>query len=333
MASFEEGGLENHFVDLVNTLVQKHELHVVAHPKCAHRFDERVIFHAVDFSKSRKHPGVLWSLYKTLKRIPADVVHVHANKACAMVRLVKPWLSMPFVATVHSLKRDTSVFRSFDHIIAVSKGAAKDLPGNKTTVIYNGRNMDLPARSSGEHDGVKLLAIGRLVDVKGFDILIASMAQVSSDVPVKLCIAGDGHKKAELMAQAQKLDVEQRVEFLGNRSDVPQLIADSDVVIISSRREGFPLVLVEALLTQRPVISTRVPGAREILPDSLLVEPENPAALAKCIEKVARDLEQTNEQLQPVYEFAQQELTLNQQLLKTESLLVKLVEDKGRKQQ
>lgn len=328
MAGDEEGGLENHFIDLANALAGKHQVHVIAHRRYGDRFASGVRFHPLDLSRSRKNPLTLYRLLKLIRMIGPDVVHAHANKAAAMIALLRRWLAVPCVATVHSLKRKTGMFEQFDHLIAVSQGVARGIRNPALTVIYNGRN---PSPGSSEVSSPvpaarkRITFIGRLVQVKGVDLLLSAFSKLA-DQAVELRIVGDGPDRSGLESLAGQLGLRERVTFLGNRDDIESLLADTDLVVIASRREGFPLVLVEALLAHRPVVSTRVPGAAEILPGQVLADIENPESLADRLEWALADETRLIQLFAPVFDFAENELTHDHQVTATEAVLVDVVQ-------
>ncbi|MDQ1400498.1 MAG: hypothetical protein QOK20_2430, partial [Acidimicrobiaceae bacterium] len=104
-----------------------------------------------------------------------------------------------------------------------------------------------------------------------------------------LLIAGKGRLRHELEAAAAEMGLGPRVRFLGVRSDIPELIAASDAVVLSSRFEGLPNVVMEAMAGARPVVATRVGGAPELVEDGvsgILVHPGDPDALASAMHKV-----------------------------------------------
>jgi glycosyltransferase involved in cell wall biosynthesis len=323
MAGDEEGGLENHFIDLANSLASNNEVHVIAHARYAERFSNEVNFHPLDLSRSRKNPVTLYRLLTVIKAIKPDVIHAHANKAAAMIAVLRRWIPSPCVATIHSLKRNTKMFECFDHLIAVSKGVARDIENEALTVIYNGRKRTLqPSRKSNDVTAVRIIItfVGRLVHVKGVDVLLKAFSKVENKNTV-LRIVGEGEARHSLESLAIELGVEGRVSFLGSRNDIESIMEETDLVVISSRREGFPLVLVEALLCHRPVVSTRVPGACEILPEEVLAEVENPESLAERLNWALADPGRLGVTFDPVFRFAEATLTHNRQVYETEAIL------------
>jgi glycosyltransferase involved in cell wall biosynthesis len=139
-----------------------------------------------------------------------------------------------------------------------------------------------------------ILGAGRLVHQKGFDILIRAFSLIAADMPkLRLVIAGEGSDAQQLRQLALTLGLECRVLFLGNVGNLSVLMRNAEVFVLSSRYEGFPNVLLEALASGLPVVSTDCPsGPREILGDGefgLLVPCENPQALADALRRVATD--------------------------------------------
>jgi glycosyltransferase involved in cell wall biosynthesis len=104
-------------------------------------------------------------------------------------------------------------------------------------------------------------------------------------------IAGEGPLRAELEAQATRLGIAQRVMFAGARSDARQLMREAAAVLVPSRWEGLPLVVLEALAAGTPVVATAVRGMRELLtPETAaLVPPDDPDALAQALRRILTD--------------------------------------------
>ena len=111
-----------------------------------------------------------------------------------------------------------------------------------------------------------LLFVGRLAKQKGLDWLLACLPDLFARLPDHdLVLAGDGPQRDSLQQLAARLKVAERVHFLGWRADVPQLLKRADLLVLPSRYEGMPNVVLEALAAGVPVVATRVEGAEEIL--------------------------------------------------------------------
>jgi glycosyltransferase involved in cell wall biosynthesis len=133
------------------------------------------------------------------------------------------------------------------------------------------------------------LALGRLHENKGFDVLLAALARVPD---LHLWLAGEGPLRGDLESQAAALGVAGRVRFLGWRDDVPALLAAADFLVSSSRHEPLGNVVIEAWAAERAVIATASAGPRELIRDGesgLLAPIEDAAALAAALARLAAD--------------------------------------------
>lgn len=136
----------------------------------------------------------------------------------------------------------------------------------------------------------RLLCLGRLVPQKGFDLALTAFRSIADKFrQASLVIAGEGLGRAALEEQARKLGLAERVEFTGwiAPGQVPALINTATVVLLPSRREGLPLVSLQAAQMARPTVAARVGGLPEIVIDGetgLLFDAEDSAALARAIE-------------------------------------------------
>ena len=141
-----------------------------------------------------------------------------------------------------------------------------------------------------------LLGAGRLVHQKGFDLLIEAFALIAAQRgQLRLAIAGEGPELQSLQELATRLHVAQRVSFLGSIRELGAVMRNADVFVLSSRYEGFPNVLLEALASGVPVVATDCPGGpREILGDGalgILVPSGQASALAEAVMRVIGDVE------------------------------------------
>ncbi len=146
----------------------------------------------------------------------------------------------------------------------------------------------LPLPSGGPH----LVAVGRLVEQKGFALLLAAMAEVTPGLPgLRLTLVGDGPLRGALMAQSARLHLQDHVTFAGwqDESGVRAALAAATALILPSFAEGLPVVVMEAMAAGRPVIATAIAGLPELVaPDAgWLVPAGDAAALADAIRTLA----------------------------------------------
>jgi glycosyltransferase involved in cell wall biosynthesis len=134
--------------------------------------------------------------------------------------------------------------------------------------------------------GVPLAGVlGRLVPIKDHATLLSAVASVPG---LHLAVLGDGELRGQLEARARELGISGRTHFLGWWADTPGALADLDVVALSSRNEGTPVTLIEALAAARPVVATDVGGVRHVVQPNetgWLCPAGDPAALAALLER------------------------------------------------
>jgi glycosyltransferase involved in cell wall biosynthesis len=154
--------------------------------------------------------------------------------------------------------------------------------------------VDLPATGKPRRHGNVLVAVGRLVPQKGFDLLLKAFASVRRDFPEwKLVIWGEGPDRAELEAERDRLGLHGCVEMPGITSQPGTWVETADAFVLSSRYEGWGIVLLEAMAAGLPVISFDCQwGPREMVDDEkdgLLVEDGNVDALAAGLRRLLGD--------------------------------------------
>lgn len=238
------------------------------------------------------------ALERLLSARRPDVVHSHSSKAGVLARLASSatgigvrvhtphTFAFLFEAMFSAPKR--ALFRRIEAtlserthaVVAVSRGEAETIaaagvvPAERLRVVENGidpapwlaaRPIDRAALGVPEEATLALVA-GLLNPAKGQDLALELLARPAGNELV-LLFAGDGADRARLEARAHALGVEQRARFLGWRDDVPALMAAADLVLLPSRWEGLPYVVLEAFAAGVPVVATPVDGARELLED------------------------------------------------------------------
>ena len=322
MAGDEEGGLEKHVIEMANGLVQLgHRVSLIAHAKYADRV-VNVNFIPLDLTKSRNNPFILWQLYQAIKKTRADILHAQANKAVAMIAPLLSWLKIPSVATLHNLKKNTQAFNKFDRIIAVSQRVANQFHSQeKIRVVLNGVQPPVHTKQSIGNSPLQAIAIGRLVEAKGFDLLVEAWKGIEAN----LWIVGDGPDESTLVNKIKELKLDNQIELLGHRNDINELLQQADVMVISSRNEGGPYTLAEALLQHRPVISTDVGMVAQVLPDTMICPVKDVKALHDLISCHFSNFENLQIESEKIYKLAEQQLTIEAMIKNTVQFYQELI--------
>ncbi|MBI3782656.1 MAG: glycosyltransferase [Deltaproteobacteria bacterium] len=245
--------------------------------------------------------AILW-------RFRADVVHSHLAIADLAAMLARPFApGAAAVTTVHSFYGPPQVeglkltvwragLRTFDHVVFVGDSVRTSLPAMSHATIVRPSLFD-PARTVdrvraraalGIADETPLvMAVGRLVPVKGFDML-GRAAPMLTTPGARILLVGEGPSRQELSRYRQ-------LELVGGRDDAAALIAAADVLVCPSRSEGFPQVPIEAMAAGVPVVATNVGGVPEVVVPGrggCLVPVEDPAALAAALDALLVDRDQ-----------------------------------------
>lgn len=248
-----------------------------------------------------------------------DIVHAHSSKAGLLARLAARRLRVPAVYTAHgwpfqpgaplgqrlvSRAGETLAGRLWGHVICLTEAElhlarrGRVVPSRRLHLVPLGL-PDVPA-SAGRAtlDGcaerlgpVRLVMVARFAPPKDQAGLVGALASLR-DLNWRLSFVGDGPERAACVALVGATQLSDRVEFLGERADVAEILAASDVAVVWSRYEGMPLALLEAMRAGVAVVCSDLPGARAVVGESgcALLATEAPT-LATHLAALIRDPE------------------------------------------
>ena len=182
------------------------------------------------------------------------------------------------------------------------------IPREKVVKIYNGietdeykpnvekfRNQESEVRREFAlaRDVPVIGAIGRLVWQKGFEYFLRSIPALIRNIPkARFILVGEGPLKLELERLAISLGLRDRLVFTGHRSDIRDMMAAMDVVVIPSVLEGFPMVTLEAMAMEKPIVTTAIDGIMEQIAngkEGLLIEPKSHPAISQAVKRLVDD--------------------------------------------
>jgi len=248
--------------------------------------------------RSQTGPKVFWTFHNALFDLRED--HLKKNH----------WLLKPKRFSHHLLYRIGSKY--VDGIVAVSQDVKtsilKTMPGiptEKITVICNcvdvkrygeGFNREQIRQelefSPDDQVGVVVATFKRQ---KGHQFLIEAASKLVNQFPnLHILFVGDGELREQLIEQTHTLDIDNHIHFLGTRSDVPSILAASDLFILPSLWEGLPMALIEAMASGLPVVATDVSGTTQVMEDGktgILVQPGQSNELELAVGKILGDPE------------------------------------------
>jgi glycosyltransferase involved in cell wall biosynthesis len=257
-----------------------------------------------------------WTQLRLLREVcqafRPDVIHSHGYLPDVLSRVLVHTVPARRVSTVHGFIGSTRrarlyewlqcrAYRSID-AVAVSRKLASDLVGRgvpeaKVHVIANAAvPAEQPLRSevARERLGVSkevfsLGWVGRVSHEKGLDVLLEAVKELP-DLPIQLTVVGDGPARRELETRSGG-EIRSVVRWAGILPDPSRVMAAFDLIVLSSRTEGTPMTLLEAMGASVPVVATKVGGIPDVITEEhgLLGPPEDPSALAAAIRSVYMD--------------------------------------------
>jgi len=274
-----------------------------------------------------RRPGLDWQcsrrLRALLRRENVELIHSHQYTPffyAAMARWpLKDW---PIVFTEHGrtfpdyprrkrIVANRLLLGKRDRVVGVGRAvrealiANEGLPAKRVDVIYNGVDL-APFRASAKRgraaarkellwapEEFVVIQVARLDPLKDHLTAIRVMARVREACShARLVLVGEGAERASIEAEVKRLALTAHVTLLGQRHDVPRLLAASDLCLLSSRSEGIPLTLIEAMAAGVPVVATNVGGVGEVINDGetgLLAPSGDDEALAAAVLRITRE--------------------------------------------
>ena len=310
---------------------------------------------------------VLRTLFKLLRIIKSreiDIIHTHLTDSSIYGVIAGKILGKPVIVTIHNniimpykrwapirnwlrKKATKAMFSQAAVVIGVGDDIGKSmreqgLLSERTpiAIILNGvdydkfaqpRNVEQIRESLELPSGSKVIScVSRLEISKGQTYLIQATARLKEKFPLlRVLLVGDGSLLQELQEQAKQAGVLEQVRFLGRRSDVPEILAASDIFVLPSIHEGVPLVVLEAMASQKPVVATNIPGTRELIADGddgFLVTAKDDVSLAERIDELLSNPDFANSMGKTAQAKVERQFTAKMMVKKVETVYQNVME-------
>lgn len=266
--------------------------------------DSGIPVHSIDTSE--KSIGAVFKIREWIKKY--DIIHAHLFPTLYYVAIANIGIGKTLIYTEHSTSNkrrgkwytwplEYCIYSRYDKIIGISPQTIDNLnawigwdrESNHTIVIENGVSLNSFKLDAIDFKEEKIvLMVSRFTGAKDQKTLIRAIPFINKDLTI--AFAGEGKTLEECKSLANSLNVSDRCLFLGNRDDVPKLMASSFVGVQSSHWEGFGLTAVEFMAMHKPVIASDVEGLRQIVEGAGIVFPhEDYQALAESINSLYKN--------------------------------------------
>jgi glycosyltransferase involved in cell wall biosynthesis len=266
--------------------------------------------------RTRAHAWAWLPLARLLRRERVDVVHAHKfgsniwgvvfGRLCGVPVVVTHEHGWSFEGKMKTIIDRELIARGSDAFIAVSREDRRrmiELEGidpERAVFVPNGIKALPPPSGRDVHAELGIAAgapivttVGFLRQPKAMDVLIEAAGRIAPRFPgLRVLIVGEGADRPVYEALIERLGLQDTVKLLGLRSDVPDLLAASDVAVLSTNSEGSPLSVMEYMDAGLPVVATRVGGIPDLIDDGvegLLVKPQDPDGLGDAIARMLDD--------------------------------------------
>ncbi len=308
-------------------------------------------------------PQAFSRLLRLMKSVQPDILHAHGQDAAILASAARHVAAKPLVITRHVMDEPRSnwrqslraratlwTLRRADSVVAVSEATADrlveiaKLPRSKIRVIPNGINLKSFLAPNAVKGGIQLrkkfgfgghdrivLVPAALRSGKGHDVLFAALPRLRRNIPsLRIIIAGNGDRESCLRKCAEPFG--DTVLFLGDCPEMPPLYYACDLVVLPSLSEALPTALMEAAASGRAVVATRVGGTAEVVDENrtgLLVQPNDPEALANAIMKMFRDPELLEKCGSAARDYALQNFSVDLQVARTLQLWADVIDGRA----
>lgn len=319
------GGAQVHIRDLTQRLkADGHEPHVAAGGEG--KFSDAIRANGVQFhnlkhmireiSPFRDFQGIL-ELRRLIKKLKPDLISAHSSKAGTIARIAAIGTGKPIIFTAHGwaftdgvgerratfysliektlapLTSKIITVSDYDRDLALKRKVASP---SKVITVHNGMPGKVRLKNPEDFNNgpVRLIMVARFQPPKNHELLLRGLANVSQNLNWTLDLVGGGELQDKARETASALGISKRVSFLGERTDIAELLGKSDIFLLISGWEGFPRSILEAMREGLPVIASNVGGVSESVihnQNGLLVTAGSEEELVAALENLIGDAE------------------------------------------
>ncbi|MBI1398044.1 MAG: glycosyltransferase [Betaproteobacteria bacterium] len=320
-----------------------------------HPFVANLLRHKYDL------PGA-WRLARVVRDRRIDVVYFHNSRlALLWCELLRRRTRTPVIAAIHNWlapgeRGRFDVFRRLlphmNRIVTLARvqkrrlAAGTGIAADRIVVIPNGLDLSRwPTPSGTDEERARALLsvppgtpvvgiVARLHREKGIDIFIESVRRLAPQIPeARFVIVGDGPENESLRSLARDAGLADRVAFLGQRRDVPDILYGFDVAVLASREEVLPMAILEYMAAARPIVAADVGAVSELVENGvhgLLVPPEDPVALAGALRSLLDDRERARALGRAARQVLERRFSLAETVARTQSLFDEVIDEARR---
>jgi len=303
----------------------------------------------------------LFRLITYVKDKKINIIHSHGKGAGIYSRLVKMFVkNVKVVHTFHGIHCDPSIslaqkiYFYIERIIKYNTDAfinvsneeqiqalkLKFIKPEKSYMIYNGidieffkkytfRDEDKKRKLGLDKDAFVIGNISRFDSIKGHRYLIEGFSMLVKEMNnAVLVLVGDGLEKAAMQKLVSSLGIQDKVYFLGNRTDIPSLLSIFDIFVFPSIREGLPYALIEALAAGVPIVATNVIGNNELIKDGMngvLCKPKSGEAIFEAIKKILDNKALCDQFKKNGLKYVHENFQLKKMIYRTEQVYINLL--------
>lgn len=247
-------------------------------------------------------PFIFFKSLALIKKEKINIIHCQGFLSSFLGFCLSRIIGIPYIVTVQRLEGQRNplknfVYREASACIGVSSAVAENfrkIGAKNIEIIPNGVNLGRFGNLVKKpHAGFVVMTVARLEKVKGINYLIeaAARSELQRRSDLLILIIGDGSERKNLESLTEKLNLKEKVKFLGEipNEKIPEHLADVDCFVLPSLKEGFGIAILEAQAAGIPVIGTKIGGILDLIEDGktgLLIESGNPQAIAEAIDKI-----------------------------------------------